>query len=493
MASEMLLKARAFEEKYMPFVPKEERPLFHVTGGVGWINDPNGFSVYKGEYHLFYQYHPYSTQWGPMHWGHVKTKDFIKWERLPIALAPDTEPDKNGCFSGGAVEMTDGRQLLVYTGRKTIRSASGLMKEAQTQCIAIGDGIDYEKHPLNPVIGASLLPAGRSTEDFRDPKVWREGDTYYVVAGNRTPDGSGAILLYESKDAVNWSFVTTLDMSRNEFGRMWECPDFFSLDGQQVLLTSPQEMLPMGLEFHAGYGTVCMIGTYDPEKHRFDREGAQAIDYGLDFYAPQTLETPDGRRVMIAWMQNWSTTAAKKLDAHLYGEMTLPRELSIRNGRLYQNPVREIENYRGHRVVYRNVLIHKDTNLMGIEGRALDMTLHIRPASSTMFNYFYMHLAKDGRFVTTVRYKTANNTVRIDRSHCGFAHDIVNVREFLVAPSGGELKMRVILDKHSLELFINDGEQAATSLIYTHDGAQAISFEADGDVLLDVEKYSLIF
>lgn len=157
----------------------------------------------------------------------------------------------------------------------------------------------------------------------------------------------------------------------------------------------------------------------------------------------------------------------------------------------FQNPVRELENYRGHRVIYRNVLIRQDTNLMGIEGRVLDMTLNIRPASSTMFTYFRMHVAKDGRCVTTVRYKPANNTVRIDRSHCGFPHDIVNVREFLVSPSNGVLKMRVILDRHSMELFINDGEQAASSLIYTHDGAQAISFEADGDVLLDVEKYSL--
>ena len=90
MISEKLQKARDFEEKYAPFVPEEERAHFHVTGAVGWINDPNGFSYYKGEYHLFFQYHPYSVQWGPMHWGHVKTKDFIRWERLPVALAPDT-------------------------------------------------------------------------------------------------------------------------------------------------------------------------------------------------------------------------------------------------------------------------------------------------------------------------------------------------------------------------------------------------------------------
>ena len=102
MISKTLKKARDFEEQYVPRVPAEERPVFHVTGGIGWINDPNGFSRYKGEYHLFFQYHPYSTLWGPMHWGHVKTKDFIRWERLPVALAPDTEADPHGCFSGSS-------------------------------------------------------------------------------------------------------------------------------------------------------------------------------------------------------------------------------------------------------------------------------------------------------------------------------------------------------------------------------------------------------
>ena len=100
MISEKLQKAREFEAHYGPFIPDEQRPAFHLTPTIGWMNDPNGFSFYKGECHLFYQYHPYSTEWGPMHWGHVKTRDFIRWERLPVALAPDTPYDKYGCFSG---------------------------------------------------------------------------------------------------------------------------------------------------------------------------------------------------------------------------------------------------------------------------------------------------------------------------------------------------------------------------------------------------------
>ena len=177
------------------------------------MNDPNGFSLYKGEYHLFYQYNPYNNEWGPMHWGHIKTRDFIRWERLPAALAPDKPyDDAGGCFSGGAVELPDGRQLLLYTGVQRGHNPDGFIQDIQTQCIAIGDGIDYDKCLENPVLEGKDLPEGGSPIDFRDPKIWREADgTYYAVIGNRTEDGSGAILLYRSQDAMKWEFVRTLD------------------------------------------------------------------------------------------------------------------------------------------------------------------------------------------------------------------------------------------------------------------------------------------
>ena len=116
MTSEILKKARAYEEKYSVFIKDEDRPAFHLSPRIGWMNDPNGFSLYKGQYHLFYQYHPYSTQWGPMHWGHVVSSDMLRWTYLPAAIAPDQEYDQNGCFSGSALELDDGRQLLLYTG-----------------------------------------------------------------------------------------------------------------------------------------------------------------------------------------------------------------------------------------------------------------------------------------------------------------------------------------------------------------------------------------
>ena len=493
MTSEALQKARDFEAQYGPHIPAVERPAFHATPTIGWMNDPNGFSIYKGEYHLFYQYHPYSNEWGPMHWGHLKTRDFIHWDRLPVAIAPDQDYDAAGCFSGGAIELPDGRQLLMYTGVQRGHNAEGFIQDIQTQCAAIGDGVDYEKYPDNPVLDKEDLPKGGSSIDFRDPKVWREADgTYYVVIGNRTEDTSGSILLYRSQDAVNWEFVRILDRCYNQYGKMWECPDFFPLDGKQVLLTSPQEMNPVGLEFHAGNGTVCLIGDYDPSGKGFSRQFVQAIDYGLDFYAPQTLLTEDGRRVMIAWMQNWATSGAKPYHCRWFGQMTLPRELSVKDGRLYQVPVRELEEYRGRCVMHRNIPVSAEVNLPGVQGRMLDMTVTVHPTGNELYRWFRIRVAKDGEHETIIRYRPSDGTLKIDRTRSGLPHDIVHTRSFLVPYREGEIKLRIILDRFSIEVFVNDGEQAASSIIYTRQEANVISFEAGGSVLMDVEKYDLI-
>ena len=142
----------------------------------------------------------------------------------------------------------------------------------------------------------------------------------------------------------------------------------------------------------------------------------------------------------------------------------------------------------------RNVLLSGMTALQNVRGRVIDMTVSVRPAvQGSLYNWFKINVASDGEHMTTVRYKPACNTLRIDRTRCGFPHDIVNVRDFLVRPRQGEIKLRILLDKYSMEIFVNDGEQAATTVIYTDVSADAISFEAMGSVIMDVEKYDLLF
>ena len=138
-----LLKANSFIEENKDKVVQDYRLNYHFAAPTGWINDPNGFVFYKGEYHLFYQFHPYNSEWGPMHWGHAKSKDLITWEHLPVALAPDTPADAGGCFSGSAIEK-DGNLYLMYTGIMPLETEN---KTQQVQCIAVSkDGINFEKY-----------------------------------------------------------------------------------------------------------------------------------------------------------------------------------------------------------------------------------------------------------------------------------------------------------------------------------------------------------
>lgn len=492
MINQKLLFARAYEKEVGAEILAQNRPVFHMTPCVGWTNDPNGFSFYKGEYHLFYQSNPYDTVWNAMHWGHVVSKDLLHWEFLPCAMAPDEPYDAFGVFSGTAMELPDGKQLLMYTG--VHKEGGGMGEELQTQCIAIGDGIDYCKYAGNPVIDASKLPDGLSRNDFRDPKIWRdENGTYRCVVGSCKEDGRGAILQYCSEDALNWEFESTLIENDGHFGLMWECPDYFTLDCKQVLLCSPKDMLSEGFEYHSGNGTLCLIGHVDESKKHFSYEHSQSIDYGIDFYAPQTVLAPDGRRIMIAWMQNWDTCDQQGAkERKWFGQMTLPREITIENGRLFQRPIRELLQYRSDKVEYKNVLLDRTVTLEGIEGRTVDMEITIRPKDKEKnFQKFAVLLAQNEKFHTSVSFSPYESILKIDRRYSGSRRAVIHQRSAQVKTDDGELKLRLIMDRYSVEVFVNDGEQTLTATIMTDQTAQGISFCADGQLEMDITKYDL--
>lgn len=493
MISQKLKEARTYEETMETVKGRAERPSFHLSPRVGWMNDPNGFSFYQGKYHLFYQYHPYDTYWGPMHWGHAVSGDLLHWENLPAALAPDMPYDKDGCFSGSAVELEDGRHLLMYTGVVKEPQPDGSMREVQTQCMAIGDGRDYKKCRENPVLTRRDLPEGGSPFDFRDPKIWREKDgSFHCVVGNCTHEKDGKILEYKSQDGIRWAFDRILAENHKRLGQMWECPDFFELDGKYVLLTSPQDMLPQGLEYRNGNGTVCFIGHEDSETGKWVEENNQAIDYGIDFYAPQTMLTPDGRRVMIGWMQNWDTSRMRWTQKPWYGQMTLPREIFIKNQRLYQLPVKELETLRKEKRQYCQVPLKGRIQLEGIRGREADLEIRICPADREhIYRKFTVQFALNDKYHTDVSFWPYESVVKFDRSFSGSPMDMVHQRLCQVNSRTGELKMRIILDKFSAEVFINDGEHVMTATFYTDEEAEEITFFADGDVIMDVIKYSL--
>lgn len=489
--SSKLGKAREYELQKEKMIPEEQRPLFHLSPRCGWMNDPNGFSIYKGEYHLFYQYYPYETVWGPMHWGHAVSKDLISWKYLPCAMAPDEEYDGAGCFSGSAIETEDGKQLLVYTGVQKKEDESGVIREIQTQCIAIGDGTDYRKYENNPVITDKDLPKGAGKYDFRDPKVFKSGGKYYLVVGNKTEDADGQILQFVSDDGYKWKYDKRIIKNNRRFGVMWECPDYFDLDGKQVLLTSPQDMLPEELEFHNGNGTLCIIGSLN-ESGDFNEENCQAVDYGIDFYAPQTVLAKDGRRLMIGWLQNWDTCGIRRDDFPWFGQMSFPREISICNNRLIQKPAREIADYYGKRVSRQNVPVSDCVSLSSIEGRCIDMTVKVRPAGTDLsYSKFEIRFADNGKAYSYLEYDPVQNIVKIDRKHSGSRRAIVHQRRCRVANKKGEITLRLILDRYSMELFINEGEQVMSMGIFTDIKAEGISFRSNGDLVMDVVMHEL--
>ena len=314
------------------------RQHYHFMAQTGWINDPNGLIFYKGKYHFFFQYNPYYGFWDYMHWGHAVSDDLFHWEYLPLALAPSEVYDDHihgGCFSGSAI-VCDDKLFLMFTA--TTNVGKGF---EQTQCIAYSeDGIHFEKYGGNPVLTA---PEGVPACQFRDPKVWEHEGIYYMVCG-ASRDNKAQALLYKSADMIHWEFFNVLAESRGEWGYMWECPDFYPLGDQFVLMFSP-----MG----AGERTVVYLtGDFDYKTGKFDYHTSGEIDWGFDYYAPQSFVAPDGRRLVVAWANAWDWMPFWKDWGPAYkegwcGSFNLTREVKLsEDGTLQFVPVKELECIR---------------------------------------------------------------------------------------------------------------------------------------------------
>lgn len=475
-------------------IADEARPEFHLTARVGWMNDPNGFSYHNGQYHLFFQYYPYSCTWGPMHWGHAVSQDLIHWRYLPVAIAPDSNADRDGCFSGTALSLPDGRHMIMYTGVQNEYLPSGKIAGVQTQCLAFGDGESYEKYPLNPVLTSDHLPDDYSRYDFRDPKIWRAGDGTFrsLISAATAFDKDGHLLLFSSNDGLNWKFEKTLIRNEGRFGRMLECPDLFELDSAHVLLVSPQDMLPVEGIYHCGNGTVCLIGKYDENLQTFEEISDQPIDQGIDFYAPQTVQAPDGRRIMIGWMQNWDTIHHHLTEIPWFGQMSFPRELSLRDGRLIQTPIREIASLRSNPVRAENVTVKGECSIDGISGRRIELEIQIEPLEmNRIFGDFTIYFAQDSSHHSSISFSPTESLLTIDRTCSGTRRAFIHEQSARVRRQNGKIRLRLILDRFSAEVFVNDGEQALSMTIYTDQQADGIAFRCEDGARINVTKYDL--
>lgn len=447
-----------------PGSPAVLRPRAHLTPAQGWLNDPNGLVHVDGEWHLFFQYHPDSDVWGPMHWGHAVSRDLLRWEELPVALAPDRH---GTIFSGSAV--VDRRGTAGAPGDLVAcftYDAPGL----QVQAVATsGDGgRTWAKHPANPV----LLPDDTDGRDFRDPKVLPlDGDdagwVMVLAAGHR-------VRLYRSDDLLTWKPTSAFaDAQAADLG-VHECPDLLRLpvDGgpehRWVLVLSHTTGGPAG-----GSGTRYFVGDFDGETFVSEDEHAAPrwVDHGPDFYAAQSWNgAPSGRHVWTGWMSNW-TYADRVPSDGWRGVMSLPRELGLRtvDGRtvLVQRPVTPTGP------VLLDVgdvpLADAAALLRGVRGAHLDVELVLEGDGEGVV--LEVAASEDG----AARVAVAGGRVSVDRSTCGvsgFAPDAVVASAAL--EDAADRDLRVVLDGCTLEVFADDGAAVLSHLVYPADGADGL-------------------
>ena len=452
------------------------KPIFHITPESGWMNDPNGLVEYKGAYHVFYQADPEHLVNEKIGWGHKISYDLLHWEECPQALFPNECYDRDGCFTGSAV-IKDDKMYLLYTGH--VNQENGYI---ETQNLAVSeDGIHFEKYEGNPVIEN---PPIDTTMRFRDPKIWEQNGKYYVAIGGESKDKCGKVVYYVSNDLYNYTYCGKLADSDGSLGNMWECPNFTRVENTDVLIFSPKGL---GKEFPVSFESGYMLGTMDYENKKFEHDAYRTLDYGFDFYAPQTMETEDGRRILIGWMQSWDNPMYP--DTQRYsGIMTVPRELSMKGGRICQKPVRELENYRSNVISYDNVCIHEETELKGINGRSIDLQIALK---GNEYGKFRIKLVADEKHYSEIIYDKDEKTLTFDRTHSGFKKDTISTRSMYVSDKKDVINLRILVDRFSVEIFVNDGEQVMTSLIYTPVDASGISFASNGNTHLDVTKYDI--
>ncbi|MGX4685352.1 glycoside hydrolase family 32 protein [Vagococcus sp. JNUCC 83] len=430
---------------------------YHVSAPSGWINDPNGFCYFDGYYHVFFQHHPHSAEWGPMHWGHARSKDLVHWESLPIALTPGDKEDEDGCFSGSAIEK-DGVLYLFYTGHHYYGDGD---KDHfwQNQNMAYStDGIHFTKYEKNPIIAKE---PGDNTHHFRDPKVWEHEGTYYMILGSQEEDGLGRAIVYSSKDLLDWEYEGAISKANGlkTEGFMWECPDFFNLDGKDILLLSPQGIDAQGKDYLNLFQTGYFVGDYDYDNVKFTHGAFKELDKGHDFYATQTTEAPDGRRIVIAWMDMWESPLPEQEDGWA-GALTIPRELRLKNNHLYMTPVKELEKLRVKEISSDSVEVAHNL-LVASDASSSEILVDIPLSGSDKEEVTFALKTIDEELVS-LSYSKETNEFILKRS------DKDDLRYGTIQPCD-KLSLRAFVDTSSIEIFINNGELVFTERFYTEE------------------------
>ncbi|WP_049895215.1 PfkB family carbohydrate kinase [Paenibacillus antibioticophila] len=469
------------------------KPGFHFSPPSHWMNDPNGLVYYEGEYHLFYQYHPFSSKWGPMHWGHAVSSDLIHWEHRPIALFPD---EHGAIFSGccvvdwnnssGLFEGSHGL-VAIFTHADTCPK-TGQPRQRQSLAYSRDKGRTWHKYEGNPVLAEEDLI------DFRDPKVfWHPQSERWVmvlVAGDHAR-------FYGSKDLIEWTLTGEFGKGEGSHDGVWECPDLFTLPvgdsgrSKWVLIISigDNPSVPEGSR------TQYFIGEFDGNTFINDNPADRVmwLDYGRDNYAGVTwsdMPEQDGRRVMIGWMSNWKYANETPTGAWR-GAMTLPRVLSLTSRGegvvLTQMPVREVEQLRKASVSRENVTVMAETPFtLQTSGDLLEIEADIDLRSG---NGVQIRLKSSGESETRIGYDAEREWLFVNRSNSGlteFHPSFACEHGARLAPVNGKIKLHIWLDRNAVEVYANEGLVVLTDQIFPDAPIERVSVSTgSGQVMLN--------
>ena len=457
------------------------RQKYHIQGIVGLINDPNGFSQFKGKYHMFYQWNPLGTNHKNKTWAHSVSDDLLHWKRLKTALRPDTWYSKDGAYSGSAI-VDDDKLYLFYTGN--VKDCDG--NRESYQCLAVSsDGENFERWEPSII----NQPDGY-TRHIRDPKIWKKDGKFYAVIGIQSEDLEGKTVLYSSENIKDWKFEGEIAGANHgklkDFGFMWECPDYFQLKDEKtgevkdLLVFSPQGLEPEGDLYNNKYQTGYLFGKLDYKKPEFEiLSDFVEIDRGHDFYAPQSMEDDKGRRLIVGWMgipEEEDFPTVKNVWLHC---LTLPRELKVIDGKLYQVPIKEMESIRGEKIEFSGKVTGEVKVGTGI-------TYELKAKFTDFNSDFGLKLRTGKNSETVLKFDYNDKKFVLDRTK-GEQPDKRLRKVYLGDIS--ELELTVFVDNSSVEVFINGGQEVFSSRIFPEEDANGIIVFADKDVNVEIEKW----
>lgn len=458
------------------------RLCFHLQPPVGWLNDPNGLCFYQGCYHVFFQYAPESPEGGLKYWGHFRSADLLNWQYLGVPLLPDTPLDKDGVYSGcGFAE--DGMLELFYTGNVKEEGEYDYIycgRGANVLHVSSLDGIHFSIKEL--LLTKTDYPADYSCH-IRDPKVWREGDAYYMVLGARkkaevpSQDNDwGTVLLYCSADKKKWKLKKEI-MPLQRFGYMWECPDCFTIEGKKVLSFSPQGLAAEEYRFQNTYQSGYLF--IQEKEERVNQENFVEWDRGFDFYAPQTFTDDKGRRILIGWagMIDTDYYNSETVSEGWQHALTVARELHTAkiteaDGReriiLTQNPVEEINKLHG-KTIFEMMSQDKEVSSQ----MSIPITCQIYDAE---IEFGVTDDKKEILFQNDLQLKYQNGMLEL-----AFLNETGDGRGCRKAMLRELRKVRILKDTSLVEIFMNDGEMVFTTRYY-QDELQEDMLELSGGI-----------